>query len=72
MIEVKKSEKSENPLRIQEVQDAMKVNDYLGNNKEKWMNGELLNAVAYCFTCFAVSRCQFSKDYDHTERSDSP
>ena len=24
----------------------MKVNDYLGNNKEKWMNGELLNAVA--------------------------
>lgn len=45
-MEIKKPEKKSNPLEIKEVQDAMKVNDYLNNTKSQWMTNDFLNTVS--------------------------
>ena len=41
-VEVKVPQKSRNPLEIKEVQDAMKVNDYLTDTRSQWMNNDFL------------------------------
>ena len=40
-----KVDKKKNPLEIKEVQDAMKMNDYLDNTKKEWMTDGFLNNV---------------------------
>ncbi len=36
----------EDPLKIKEVQEAMKGQDFLMSNKETWLNNDLLTQVA--------------------------
>jgi len=43
---VKKPEKKQNPLEIKEVQEAMKMNDYLGRTRNEWMTNDFLNDVS--------------------------
>lgn len=44
--EVRKSESKQNPLEIKEVQEAMKMNDYLGRTRNEWMTNDFLNNVS--------------------------